>query len=395
MQVIEDLLRQSGERILYATAAGKRCHPGNAYKADGTVLSVQDAAAQGHDSEDVQYTPLPGGVDIHSIVWVECAIPGIPRTRIVDHHRPGDPGYGAPPEDFLRASSIGQVVSLLARDGIAPLSPQALSPVPDDLPDGEWRYYPHWGYPTSPAGIQGGVYKLAYTATLTRTTGRGDPDSWSLGRSEAMSAYTYQERRWAACLGARPDTPYTWYGKQHLSEGRLHDIVACAAADHCLAHAYGGECPGVDPDKLMQWRAESRAKFQGRDVSAVLADVETARAKLAKAPPMYVRGVTVRDMRGAGHVPELPEASARDGRPFVASLQGRDGRTKIVVQSAPPEVVQAFLDGEVVEGLTDTYGDPARGFAGGYLPERHSDCPECRSHLWDKNTCPSCGHNGV
>ena len=39
-----------------------------------------------------------------------------------------------------------------------------------------------------------------------------------------------------------------------------------AAADHCLGAAYQGLCPGVDPDELMQWRVESRAKFQDREV---------------------------------------------------------------------------------------------------------------------------------
>ena len=44
----------------------------------------------------------------------------------------------------------------------------------------------------------------------------------------------------------------------------------------------------------------------------------------------------------------------------------RDGRIKTVLGAAQPELVQAFLDGEVVEDLTGLYGDPARGFAGGY-----------------------------
>lgn len=31
-----------------------------------------------------------------------------------NHHRQGDPGHGLPPAEFLRASSIGQVISTLA-----------------------------------------------------------------------------------------------------------------------------------------------------------------------------------------------------------------------------------------------------------------------------------------
>src|SRR5690606_4181877 len=33
--------------------------------------------------------------------------------------------------------------------------------------------------------------------------------------------------------------------------------VFAAAADHCLAAAYRGECPGIDPNALMRWRVET------------------------------------------------------------------------------------------------------------------------------------------
>src|SRR5690606_5323560 len=38
----------------------------------------------------------------------------------IDHHCPGDPGYGRPPSEFLTASSLGQVISELARLGKPP-----------------------------------------------------------------------------------------------------------------------------------------------------------------------------------------------------------------------------------------------------------------------------------
>src|SRR5690606_24913959 len=61
-------------------------------------------------------------------------------------------------------------------------------------------------------------------------------------------------------------------------------LILAAAADHCLAAAYAGECPGVDPDALMVWRAETRAAFQGRSPDDILADVERARQALREAP---------------------------------------------------------------------------------------------------------------
>lgn len=37
-----------------------------------------------------------------------------------------------------------------------------------------------------------------------------------------------------------------------------------------------------------------------------------------------------------------------------------------VLGAASPELVRQFMDGKIVPGLKNYYGDPARGFAGGY-----------------------------
>lgn len=160
------------------------------------------------------------------------------------------------------------------------------------------------------------------------------------------------------------------------------EVVLAAAADHCLESAYRGRCPGVNPDELMRWRVESRAAFQGRSAEEVLADVERAREMLRfswHATCQVCQGVhhydectshypvgEYADLRGR-HVPELPEAAAREGIPFLSTVRDRDGREKVVLMAAPPDLVWRFLDGEIVPDLTGLYGDPARGFAGGYL----------------------------
>jgi len=262
MAAIERLLVTVGERIAYATVGGVRVHPGNAYKA----------------------AMMPIDPDITDIYYVECDIPAFIAGytfHCCDHHRPGDPGYGRPPEDYYAASSIGQVIALLGR------------PVTAD------------------------------------------------------------------------DTGIT-----------MDELLMIAAADHCLEPAYRGRCPGVDPDALMRWRAETRAAFQGRTVEEVLADVWAARKKLRMAAPECIDvdqfGAEspngrpfVADLRGQS-IPELPEAAAREGIPFLATVTDRDGRVKVVLQAAGPELIRKFLAGEIVAGLTGYYGDPARGFAGGY-----------------------------
>jgi hypothetical protein len=189
----------------------------------------------------------------------------------VDHHRPGDSGYGKPPAEYWRSSSLGQVIDRLHQLNVETLDVMALS-VPD------------------------------------------------------------------------------------------HKLIC--AADHCLAHAYRGECPGVDPDDLMRWRVASRAKFQCRSEEEILADIESAREILKTS----VGDSSYADLRDQ-HIPELPEAAAREGIAYVSSVTDRDGRQKIVLGAAEPDLVSQFLAGDLPCSslLVDIYGDPARGFAGGHV----------------------------
>lgn len=302
MEAIESLLSAAGVPFVHATKDGCRVHPGNAYRSDQPTF--------------------PGGLP--SEVWlVECG--GLcPQSVeeddvevvILDHHRAGDRGYGAPPSEFFRASSLGQVISRLFWL--------------DSCTDAE-ALANRLGWETSQA--KGNSYG-------SRGVLRRDHHVCLFGGSH----------------GDDGDIPSLW--------ARVPDtLVLTAAADHCLAAAYRGECPGVDPDTLMRWRVASRAAFQGRPESAVLTDIENARRALKICQTRNGWA----DMRGAGKIAELPEAAARDGIPFLATVRDRDGREKFVLQAAPPELVSRFLAGDIVPGLVDAYGDPARGFAGGYL----------------------------
>lgn len=290
MAEIQNLLATAGQRFVYAMVGmgdSSRVHPGNAYKFAGTSGEFRD--------EDtvvlVECNPEPGRA-----VMLEA----FREVIRVDHHRPGDYGYGRAPAEFFEASSLGQIRALLIR--------------------------------------------------------------------------------------------ITGVGFHEAEENERHVLIT--AADHCLESAYRGKCPGVDPDALMRWRVKTRAEFQKRSAEDVLADVEVARQRLREARVSPDRIVVdllsefdrrsfefiaeglgdefhggyavVADLRGQD-VPELPEAAAREGIPFVASVTDRDGREKVVLQAAGPEVVRQFLAGNVVPGLKSLYGDPARGFAGGYV----------------------------
>lgn len=322
MALIEGLARDCGLEVAYATVEGKRCHPGNAYKADGCtpaegvqgmasryersgiVLPEEEAAAK---AAAYYNTALPEGA-----VWVECG-PAPSGAVVIDHHRPGDYGFGRGPADFLAASSIGQFVAWLAANGL--------------LSNLDWHRDR-----CQPSSLLG-RFEFA--------EGDDPTDGWSVRTGPVRTRIVPTE------------------------------ILLAAAGDHCPGAAYRGKCPGVDPDTLMGWRAATRAAFQKRPVEAVLADVRSAMAAIEAAPVNVLGGRRVADFRNSGTVPELPEAALRLGRATLAVVTERDGRQKVVVGGADPDqkaIVTAFIRLMAPEwGLKDVYGDPERGFAGGYL----------------------------
>jgi hypothetical protein len=340
MAAIEALVRAAGHVVAYATVDGRRVLPGNAYQA-----CLPNAALE------ALYE------DAATVILVEC-VDGddlSPRDRVIriDHHRPGDPGYGLPPSDFLRGSSLGQIVARLAQQGA----------LPDD-----WH--------------------------------RTRSENFPICRPGQIGAGSFSDAGlWAVGLPDDPPVIGEDVGGHPVSAGWLkavipEQVIIMAAADHCLGSAYKGECPGVDPEALLAWRMVSRAAFQGRAVAEVEAETAAARQALRAAPMLLVPkypGVAVeagalwlqidwqaisridygiRDLRGPV-IPELPEAAVREGVCFVATMPptAREPRTKIVCMSGTPEQIQAFQRWAAAEGLTGIYGDPARGFAGGYLPE--------------------------
>jgi hypothetical protein len=95
MKAMTRLLIVCGALFSYAFVEGQRATPGNSYRADPVDIP-----------DDLQ------------LVVVECAFEDMPDSVIVvDHHRPGDPGFALGPDRFWEASSIGQLHKLL---GIEP-----------------------------------------------------------------------------------------------------------------------------------------------------------------------------------------------------------------------------------------------------------------------------------
>lgn len=294
MSAIDAILRRCCVPFAYATDGnGRRVHTGNAYSYDSTSRPVNP---------------------FENIVYVECA-PADGRHKnsiVVDHHHPGDPGYGMYPKDFWIASSLGQVYDILLWDGL-------------------FRPRRHEIECTA---CRPGVFRV------------GSESAEYLAANNSGNSYRL------TC---------------HWIE---NDDLFIAAADHCLAAAYRGDCPGIDPHALMRWRTKMRASYLGRSISDIIRDIENARNALRDSRCIDICGFRVADMREMGYIPELPEAAARDNTPFIALVKEKGGRMKVVLQSACSELVEAFLGVWAhSEGLIDLYGDPARGYAGGYIHE--------------------------
>lgn len=258
MKLIHEVLGFLGWELLPALRQGKRVYPGNAYQADPPHLDWSAFA---------------------TVYAVECGWRGeAANVAHIDHHHPGDPGYGQPPAEYFAAASIGQIFALAARE----------------LPA---------------RGQQAGL-----------------------------------------------DALHARYG---------HVAHLAAAADHCLGAAYRGACPGVDPDELTRWIIERRAAFLHLSPAALRTRVE---ASCARIRALAVDNLA--DLRGepGGTLPEAPHAACIAGIAVLTEVVDRDGRHKVGLLGANAAQVTRFLAGALVPGLTGYYGDPARGFAGGYLP---------------------------
>lgn len=317
MDAIEAVARAAGATVVYATDdTGERVHPRTMYSSTGTTNDavVRRAIRQDARVAVVECTGLFG-------VWADiyprmspCAhgVHPWPIVTTIDHHCAGDRGFGRPPVEYLSASSIGQAILWLRG---------------------------HAGYH------------------------RDDDGVWHSYASEPVD----------------------------MTNPVPEQILLIAAADHCLAAAYRGECPGVDPDALLAWRVSSRAAFQGRAEDELRADIEIARECIRSAPWVTVGSHThtedhdwsssvcegcarelprVRDLRG-DRIPELVEAAMIEGAEYMAGpfIDPRDpaGRKKYTVSGSPATVSAWMAWADDYLDVEDIYGDPERGFAGGYI----------------------------
>jgi hypothetical protein len=161
MSSIEQLLVSAGVDFTYVSSSGSgiRVAPHEScYAKDLVMLTSPETRLRG----DVLERPI----------WcVQCAAPmGTSPELMIGHRHSGDPGYCRPPYEFMSASSIGQVISALARVDRLPCGwPPAYTPAAgrELLIPGEIYYGPILGRTSAWAPLGWGTVRALTRRTST------------------------------------------------------------------------------------------------------------------------------------------------------------------------------------------------------------------------------------
>lgn len=223
MSIIEELLRQLKIPYAYAVSwAGKersRIRPGQI--PHGWSACIPEGA-------HVVTVEVPRGLHAPLPPAKEGWYPSGTETAIVVDHHDDHPLARAQPEGAIPASSLGQVISLLAREGVdlSPLGWEEESALGAQLDAGELRNT-----------LESGDFQEPIDDLLVDEGEMGEepspPEEWGY---------------WAVAIGPEsvlriPD-----------------DLAAIAAADHCLAAAFAGVVPGVAPETVKRVICEAAIK---------------------------------------------------------------------------------------------------------------------------------------
>ncbi|GEM_PF-6844881 len=283
------------------------------------------------------------GSDIgrETLVTVECDITPNYKTAklVVDHHRPGDPGFGKPPSEAIPASSLGQILRLFASVENHTFS-QTFCEVIEEV-----------GF--------GSCYKVGKQKGKTQWPG--------VGEIKFITDAAETESRWL--LGINRDARETFLDTCATVCFLSDEVVVTAAADHNLHAAYTNQIPGVRKPDILKLRIPLLAARSAVVHSEVWDGIREAERVLFSSSTTSVRigNSWVKDLRSAGFLPYATEVAAMTGKCCLARGAGNK-----VFLSATPELVRAFLEEEHRKlDIEDVYGDPAREFAGGYQMQAH------------------------
>lgn len=339
MRAIAQLLTDAGLPYAHATCNKRRIRPGE--------------TADGHNAMRAA----------QHYVQVECQ--GLwfssHDSTAIDHHGSHERARWGP-ADFLRASSLGQIIELLAELDKLPWAAEDMGETehPGNPSAGSWQ------------NLDGDYIMFASMLHKDETS----------TRSAYAPVYLYGIRS-GRCL--RYEIPQA--------------LVLEAAADHCMAAAAAGRCPGVDPQALWEHLARTRGEALAPEMStqARAALLQVAVDVLTEAPehpllPGFADLTsadpgTAKDARGMRWPPGLrmlPLAAMATGRAYIVRCIRADGRMAYRLGGAGegteagtkalelwPEIAPRLGAYAVGEELpvpdANTYAEPTRGMGGATL----------------------------
>ncbi len=131
----------------------------------------------------------------------------------------------------------------------------------------------------------------------------------------------------------------------------------CAASDHCLSHAYAGNCFNVQPAKMLAYRIKVIAK--GRHPGSLLREIHACEALLRECPVINIGGYNVIDGRAIQNN-MIREAAARMPQPTL--VEHYEEEEHVCLNSLNPEIIRAWVDGYGAKlGYHGCIGMPMRG----------------------------------
>lgn len=149
-----------------------------------------------------------------------------------------------------------------------------------------------------------------------------------------------------------------------LVSGSKERFKLVAASDHCLSAAMRGECAGVNPTELMDWRITARAAMANIQPWLLRRRIERAVERIASLPRLNVGGESIVD-GSFDTTPELRDAAAVVGVPIITTKMNCVGQVKVGLYGAPPDVVVEWMGAMSKSSFVDqAYGNPNREYAG-------------------------------
>lgn len=292
MEAIEYVLRDLPVGYGVATKDSVVVSQDNAYKADSVINMHAASPAWRRIKNNPEYR----------IVTVECEISGVNNLGArIDHHKKSDAGFSIGPQNFLTASSIGQVLSSLARD---------VQIAPSCGLNG-------WDRITTTGSCESGIFEYDYCS-----------ERWFLPYSENGDPVT------AKYLCTVPK-----------------NIALIAAEDHCLNAAYRGQCPGVTPDEMLKFRCYHLAKIQKTNKDRLLTIINNFRKRLKEIQKdQYSRltqsipGILDLTNMPARELVGAPEAARRENLPILVQISADSGGREIGIQVLTGNVAPVILN---------------------------------------------------